>query len=286
VASDQNDARTLRRLRAELNRLSERVEIQARYTAVIEGKLRELMQEAGVAPVTVEIRDPILPLNGGVSLRTEAAAARENRPFAARTRSVATSSAETDHSWWPSASKAGRPLTPNAGWRNYSLHGWVKVVGISVCGFPREGLEAILALVAERQTASRDFIPVFLTDSTDFDLFRRYGFVFEYLPSPAKQATYAGTMSWAEYAAERRAFLERKWGLSDVICFGSAEFGRPAAEEPAVDPIVEISKELEPLPAKKSKRGRIPGGQGEARARTSSGNGGMRGAPGTPDRLR
>ena len=38
------------------------------------------------------------------------------------------------------------------------------------------------------------------------------------------------------------------------------------------------------LEAMLGKRGRIPGGQGEARARTRSDSGGMTGAPGTPSR--
>jgi hypothetical protein len=68
--------------------------------------------------------------------------------------------------------------------KNYALHGRVdKVVGVSVCGLLRPVLAGIVDSIAAQQARSRDFVPVFLTDSTDFDLFRRHGFVFEYLPN-------------------------------------------------------------------------------------------------------
>lgn len=217
-------------LRAELNRLRERVETQARYTDVIERKLREAMKRSGAGTPSVEVADPILPLNGGIRLpatQSEGPAAT----FDSRSPGARAAAAGTDESWWPRGERSARPLVPNAGWQNHALHGRVtKVVGISVCGLPRAVLEGVIDSIAAQQGRLRDFAPVFLTDSTDFDLFRRHGFVFEYLPAPDRRAGCSGTATWDDYAAQRRALLERKWGMDHVICFGPSEFGRPAAE--------------------------------------------------------
>jgi hypothetical protein len=137
-------------------------------------------------------------------------------------------------SWWPRRKARARPLVPNAGWQNYTLHKRApKVVGVSVCGLPHVLLEATLATIAAQQSKLRDFIPLFLTDSTDFEAFRRHGFVWEYLPGPAERQRCAGARRWPEYAALRRALLVRKWGLDQIIVIGSSEFGllRQKAEE-------------------------------------------------------
>jgi hypothetical protein len=129
-------------------------------------------------------------------------------------------------SWWPRRKAGARPLVPNAGWQNYTLHKRAsKVVGVSVCGLPQVLLEATVAMIAAQQSKLRDFIPLFLTDSTDFGVFRRYGFVWEYLPGPAERERCAGARRWPEYAALRRALLVRKWGLDQIIVIGSSEFG-------------------------------------------------------------
>ena len=128
--------------------------------------------------------------------------------------------------WWPRADNAERPLAPTAGWRNYTLQMRnPKVIGVSVCGMSRAVLDATVSAIADQQDRLRDFIPVFLTDSTDFDIFRRHGFVWEYFPGPVERARYGGTMDWAAYAAGRRRLLMRKWGLSRVVSIGAVEFG-------------------------------------------------------------
>jgi hypothetical protein len=210
-------------LEAELGRLGERFEKQARYIEVIERKLRDMLEGAGVASVTVTLADPLVPLNGGVSLSTEAEDGE--RPY--QTFGPVASPPATDGDWWPRPEAALRPLLPNAGWRNYALRGRAaKVVGVSVCGLPPAILESTVAAIAAQQDLLRDFIPLFLTDSADFDVFRRHGFVWEYFPCAAERARYGGATGWAAYAASRRSLLQRKWGLDDVVCIGPAEFGR------------------------------------------------------------
>jgi hypothetical protein len=132
-----------------------------------------------------------------------------------------------DQAFWPTPAEDGRPLVPAPGLRAYALKGMpLKVIGISVCGFSREEIEPLVEFVEQHQSQDRRFVPVFLTDSTEANIFRRRGFVFEYLPPPAR-VRLRGSKSWADYAGERRRLLARKWGMADIITFGEVTFGRP-----------------------------------------------------------
>jgi hypothetical protein len=108
------------------------------------------------------------------------------------------------------------------------------VIGVSICGLPEAIVGQIVRSVAEQQERLQDFVPIFLTDSTDFQVFRRHGFVFEYFPNEKQRAAYGGSVSWSEYGRQRRELLERKWGIAQTISFGPTEFGRipTKVEEP------------------------------------------------------
>lgn len=82
----------------------------------------------------------------------------------------------------------------------------------------------IVEMLEKKQQHNRDFIPVFLTDSMEFDIFRSRGFAFEYLPSPGARMV-NGTVPWSVYAHKRLQLLMQKWNLARVITFGSDEFG-------------------------------------------------------------
>ena len=224
AAAKDHERRTLN---AELYRLAERTENLARYIEVIERRLdalRERTKDQSVTVITID--EPIAPLRGGVSLKFNQPD-EETPPYHGRQaggRPVGEH--RGDHSWWPLPYGAETALVPSAGWRNYTLHKRnAKVLGISVCGVERSVLEATVSAIADQQDRLRDFIPVFLTDSTEFDVFRRYGFVWEYFPGSTERARYSGTTSWAEYGAARRALVARKWQLDRVICIGPVEFG-------------------------------------------------------------
>jgi hypothetical protein len=240
-------AREAQSLEAELGRLGERFEKQTRYVEVLERKLRGMLEETGVASLSVTLADPLPALDGGVSLASDPGEGEPPYQAFPASGETADKAPATDDSWWPRPEAARRPLEPNAGWRNYALHGHVaKVVGVSVCGLSRPVLESTVAAIAGQQDLLRDFIPVFLTDCTEFDVFRRHGFVWEYFPGPAERARYGGDRSWADYAARRRALLERKWGLDEVICIGPAEFGRIEA---AADAEPQAERLAAPAPA-------------------------------------
>jgi hypothetical protein len=195
-------------LMREVRGLRERIESQNCHIAILERQLRTLLGATGLGPASVQAHAP-------------AAAARRWRATPAARMPA------PDQAFWPTPAEDSRPLAPAPGLRAYALKGApLKVIGISVCGFSREEIEPLIEFVEQHQSQERSFIPVFLTDSTEANIFRRRGFVFEYLPPP-ERVRLRGSKSWADYAAERRRLLARKWGMADIITFGDVTFGRP-----------------------------------------------------------
>jgi hypothetical protein len=226
MTTTDRSGRALKTAIAELGRLRERTEQEARHRDVLERRLRALMAAAGAESTTVEVADAITPLGGGANL-SEAAAPGDAGPW--RREPVAPPARAPEGDWWPALRDDPQPLVPNAGWTNYGLQGRAaKVLGISVCGLGREHVARVVAMVAQQQTEARDFVPVFLTDSAEFDLFRAQGFVVEYVPAAPLRAGYDGAQAWEDYLKGRRVLLERKWGLTDLIVFGEETFGLPA----------------------------------------------------------
>jgi hypothetical protein len=85
-------------------------------------------------------------------------------------------------------------------------------VGVSVLGLSGDDLEQVVAGVAGEQAKTRDFKPVFLTDSPDFSSFVSRGFSFEYISSFREYLRPAGD----SYSA-RRDGIAAKWGLSRFV---------------------------------------------------------------------
>jgi len=192
----------------EMRGLRERVESQNCHIATLERQLRTLLGTTGLGPVSVQAHAPT------ASVRVWRAKPAPRMPA-------------PDRAFWPTPDDEGRPLAPAPGLRAYALKGTpLKVIGISVCGFSRPEIEPIVEFIEQHQSRDRQFVPVFLTDTTDANVFRRRGFVFEYLPPP-ERVRLRGRKSWADYAAERRRLLALKWGMADIITFGEVEFGRP-----------------------------------------------------------
>jgi len=198
-------------LLSELARLRERIELQHRHIETIERRIREGLKNAGQSTETAEALPPL----SGAGARRSVVTQKGQRP---------------DPTYWPTPTMAERPLVPSPGLANLSIAcESLKVLGISVCGFERSPLEYIVDMVDCQLRESRDFAPVFLTDSTETDIFRSRGFIFEYLPPPERR-TLRGTMLWNTYAAERLQLLRRKWNMARIIVFGGRSFGRPSVE--------------------------------------------------------
>ncbi|ESY90710.1 hypothetical protein [Mesorhizobium sp. LNHC209A00] len=107
------------------------------------------------------------------------------------------------------------------------------VVMVTVLGVKSDLLEEII------QITSRKFEPkhrlVFLTDSSEFGLFRSNGAIFEYFPPLLEQRLHAAVMPWPAYLAERWALLVAKWRPIHVIAYGQNIDGFLAAALPSAD---------------------------------------------------
>lgn len=215
----------IRSVFSEAAKLRETVQNRSRHTDVVERRLRLVLDQHGLTSITVDIVDPIAPVGDGVSLDISGGQDGVYQRAPVQEPQVAS----TDRSWWPTHGKERRPLIPNAGWLNHGLQGQVsKVLGVSVCGLDRETLERIVDMIARQQAEKKDFVPLFLYDGMEFEMFRANGFVVEYLPPPTERSRWQGSRSWRDYCAERREFLERKWAIAHVVSFGPVEFGKVA----------------------------------------------------------
>jgi hypothetical protein len=198
-------SRSTASLTAELIQLREAVENAYRRLGVMESRLRSLTRRPGTEAKTVEVFDVF----GAAERAPHVPPARRTQP---------------SQSAWPTARAVARTLQPTPGLANLTLTGRdLAVVGFSVCGFERAELERIVEMVAAKQAADRNFIPVFLTDVMAADVFRRRRYAFEYFPGPDARLV-PGTRAWEDYARERLSLVKRKYGLTRIIRFGKRGF--------------------------------------------------------------
>lgn len=202
---------------SEAKQLREHVQIQSRHADVVEAHLMRLLDELGLKSETLQVFHEFEPLGEGVNLKHFPAT---DRPYTDAP-PPAPQRADTDNEWWPSNRKPANYLVPNAGWLNHSVQGTTTLVyGISLFGVATEEMEKVVEQISAQQAIREDFVPLFITDSTDFHMFRKYGYVFEYFPSPEKQHVVVGSVSWQEYAQKRLDLLIRKWGIVNMINIG------------------------------------------------------------------
>ena len=200
-------ARSPASLGQELNQLREALENAYYRQRTVEQRLRTVLQEVGRTARRIEIFDVISANGHQLTIP----------PMSPTT---------PDPSVWPRERKAGRPLRPTPGLANLTMtDGTIPVIGISVCGFQPAQLEQIVTMIAEKQLADQDFIPVFLTDSLHAEIFRKHRYAFEYLPMTRDKRRLKGTMSWEAYANARLAMIKRKYGLVRILTFGKQPFG-------------------------------------------------------------
>ena len=198
-------ARSAASYTAELNQLRESLENAHRRLQMAQGQLRRLSHERGAEPRVVEVSGVFGPVR-----------VRSHTPAATLPR--------LPESVWPLSRPEARVLQPTPGLANLTLTGLgLPAVGFSVCGFPREGLAHIVDLVADKQAADRNFIPVFLTDVMAAEVFRRHRYAFEYFPAPAARHP-AGAGGWDDYARRRLSLIKRKYALTQIISFGKQPF--------------------------------------------------------------
>jgi hypothetical protein len=200
-------ARSPASLGQELNQLREALENAYYRQRTVEQRLRTVLQEIGRTARRIGIFDVIGVQSGEPAVPPASPAA-------------------PDLMIWPRERKAGRALRPTPGLANLTMTDvTIPVIGISVCGFEPAQLKQIVAMIAEKQLADQDFIPVFLTDSLRAEIFREHRYAFEYLPMAQPKRRLKGARPWEEYAAARLSMIKRKYGLARIVTFGKTPFG-------------------------------------------------------------
>jgi len=199
-------ARSPASLGQELNQLREALENAYFRQRTVERRLRDVLADSGRAAMRVEVFDVV----GRGPGKPSAPAARTPAP---------------SPGLWPRARKPGKPLRPTPGLANLTMtDGSIPVIGVSVCGFEPDQLDQIVAMIADKQLADQDFIPVFLTDSLHAEIFRKHRFTFEYFPLSQESRRLPGTMAWSDYAAARLDLIKRKYGITRIVTFGKVPF--------------------------------------------------------------
>jgi len=117
--------------------------------------------------------------------------------------------------WWPTEPRRPEvPLEAHAGHDFLSLiEVMPETIGVSVMGLRGRDLESVVASVSDDQGRSRDFRPVFLTDSPDFLPFVSRGYSFEYLSRFRDYLDPAGE----NIRETRREDITAKWKLSRIV---------------------------------------------------------------------
>lgn len=197
---------------AEFRALLETVELQARQIVILRERLNAVPRPAGDRPASVTARPP------------EPA----RRDYAAPPQHPDGVRVPED---WPRRSGDPEPLRPNPGWACHTLTATAcDVVGYSVVGLAPDAVERAVAAIDEQQRSTLDFVPVFLTDATEFEPFRSRGYAFEHFPAASRWTELDGTVPWQAYAEARLETVRRKWGLRRLVRLGPD--GPPLAGTP------------------------------------------------------
>jgi hypothetical protein len=112
-----------------------------------------------------------------------------------------------------------RPLTPNPGWKCLAVDTPQIRIGFTLFGMTAGAIEEAVKEVETRQVRSRDFTPVFITDSPDLEPFRVRGYVVEYLPA---SVTSGRSRDERRYLRDRIDLITAKWCLGKVVHLGHA----------------------------------------------------------------
>ena len=129
------------------------------------------------------------------------------------------SSAQTvlqDNIWFPALRCGFRPLEPSPGWRCLSGQDAPIRLGFNLIGMDAAQVGTAVENVEQRQLRDRDFIPVFITDMTDFEIFRFRGYVFEHVPASISRVP-KNRRAESRYLKQRLELIKAKWDLRDII---------------------------------------------------------------------
>jgi hypothetical protein len=96
----------------------------------------------------------------------------------------------------------------------------VSTIVITTLGVDPNFLDEIITTTKEKLPRRNDRL-VYVTDNSDFTVFRRHGVIFEYLPPLMEQRLHAADMPWQAYLSERWGLLLAKWRPRRVLAYGT-----------------------------------------------------------------
>jgi hypothetical protein len=96
----------------------------------------------------------------------------------------------------------------------------ISTIIVSALGVDPSFLEEIIVTTKRKLPRKGDRL-IYLTDSSDFAVFRRHGVIFEYLPPLTEQRLHATDMPWQAYLQERWGLLLAKWRPRRILAYGT-----------------------------------------------------------------
>lgn len=117
---------------------------------------------------------------------------------------------------WPPGMPVRHPPLVPFGERNLGK----RIIAVTAFCLSDGALAKVLDTV-ESYCAKRDALPLVLTDSVRFEMFRQRAMAFEYFPSESLRNRLAPDLEWPLYFRRRLSLLRRKWGPAGLVSFGS-----------------------------------------------------------------
>jgi hypothetical protein len=199
---DPTDHRVLlRRRTGQTNRMREIIELLSTRLSIIESRDRDRAQGRPPTESFPTFKDPEPPRVRYPS--------RGNYEFWDPESPIA-------GTWITTTRSSLRPLDPPPGWRCFTGNRVGLRIGFTVFGMTTDEIDEVVSKVEERQLSSRDFIPVFVSDNDDFEVFRSRGYVFEYVPKVFSRCR-SNQRAERRYLKQRLDIITAKWGLSELV---------------------------------------------------------------------
>ena len=99
-----------------------------------------------------------------------------------------------------------------------------RVLAVVIFGLAELEIAKLLPVV-ERDCQARSMMPLLLTDSDAFELFRERGMIFEYLPPADDRERFDRQLHWDLYLQRRLALIRQKWQPTRIVAFGEVAVG-------------------------------------------------------------
>lgn len=173
-----------------------------------------------------------LPASAAPAVVVEAMPARCRKPQLARTtlagllegsrRRLELADSAVGHALaqpWPEPAPSLTPLRPSPGLSSYALRELPELpnVVISLFGRPGSEIRPIVERIVAEQHAGEPFIPIFLTNDSDFTVFRDQRLAFEYFPFLVGERDEDVDARWLAYTGMVLELTMRRWGVCRIV---------------------------------------------------------------------